>query len=120
MVDIRRTRQPIAVSYELPWRDNQNNVSCIPEGTYRFTVEKHPAKGMVLRIHDVPFREGVLAHIGNGESNSEGCILTGEMFERFQDKPGVQKSIKGMADVLLYMDGETEGILHIRKAHYDV
>jgi hypothetical protein len=121
-VDPRGECQPIAVSYELPWKGNVPQQSCIPEGSYKFKVEKHEKGGAakaVLRLFDVPARAGILVHIGNNIDDSSGCILAGEQYERYKEKPGVLLSVKGMLDLLSYIKGG-EGILHIRKAHYDL
>jgi len=74
-------------SLELAWRDNQRQISCIPEGTYTATKELHAKFGKVFRLHNVPGRDGVLIHYGNyaGSMNphtarpdSLGCILMGK------------------------------------------
>lgn len=64
---------------ERPWLGNQSRVSCIPPGTYRFTKSKannNPGLGDVLRLTNPPYRDGVLVHVGNKPTDSEGCILT--------------------------------------------
>jgi hypothetical protein len=63
---------------ERPWKGNASRVSCIPPGTYRFTKSKatnNPGLGEVLRLSDPPYRQGVLVHVGNKPTDSEGCIL---------------------------------------------
>ncbi|HTG26048.1 MAG TPA: DUF5675 family protein [Reyranella sp.] len=63
---------------EPPWRDNLNNVSCIPAGTYtlkrRFSV-KH--RCILFEITAVPDREDVELHIGNFLKDTLGCVLLG-------------------------------------------
>ena len=63
---------------ELPWRGNERNVSCIPEGSYLATRELHPKKGIVYRLHNVEGRSGILIHVGNSLTDTEGCILIGK------------------------------------------
>ena len=63
---------------ERPWKENQSKISCIPPGVYRFTKSKatsKPTLGDVLRLSDPPYRGGVLVHVGNKPTDSEGCIL---------------------------------------------
>lgn len=63
---------------ELPWRNNQRNVSCIPAGTYRLEYkwsEKH--QRMLWHICDVPDRDDTEIHIGNSVKNTLGCVLCG-------------------------------------------
>jgi hypothetical protein len=70
---------------ELPWRDNQPNISCIPAGTYLCLPHNSPKFGRVYLLSDVPGRSEILFHKGNWagdvakgyKSDSEGCILLG-------------------------------------------
>ena len=62
---------------ELPWKQNQRNVSCIPEGSYLASREYHTKKGHVFRLHNVEGRSGILIHVGNSLDDTEGCILLG-------------------------------------------
>jgi hypothetical protein len=70
-----------ASSLELPWKNNQRNVSCIPEGAY--TVEKRSAMDSPSRDYDhfivknVPDRSYILWHAGNYHWDIQGCILLG-------------------------------------------
>src|SRR4051812_29312300 len=66
------------VTLELPWRDNQHDVSRIPPGEYtaeRFFSPHH--NRVVFRLIDVPERDFVELHIGNTAKDSLGCILLG-------------------------------------------
>lgn len=63
---------------ELPWRGNQPNISCVPEGTYRVTKYQSPTKGPVLLLHDVPGRTYIEIHAGNFIRQIEGCVLVGD------------------------------------------
>ena len=70
---------------ELPWRDNQHGVSCIPSGTYRCALYDSPKRGLVFMVHDVPDRDDIELHAGNWcgdksigyRSDVNGCILLG-------------------------------------------
>lgn len=75
------TGATISVTLELPWHNNQHNISCILAGRYvcrrRYSVEH----GRVLFwIDDVPGRGCVELHIGCLPSDSKGCILLGTAF----------------------------------------
>ena len=66
---------------ENPWRDNQRNISCIPEGEYpvrlRLPRESATRDYMHLLVKDVPNRDYILFHIGNSAKDTSGCILVG-------------------------------------------
>ena len=60
---------------ELPWKENQVNISCIPEGEYQ--VEQRASKkfGQHLIIRNVPSRRMILIHPANHAMKElEGCI----------------------------------------------
>lgn len=75
---------------ELPDRQNQRNISCIPEGEY--LVWKMPPTGKrkyeYFWVQDVPGRTGILFHPGNYTHQIRGCILPGEELKDL-DKDGV-------------------------------
>ncbi len=62
---------------ELPWKNNERKVSCIPEAEYlvkyrmSFKFDKH------FHLQNVPNRDFVLIHHGNYFTDIEGCILVG-------------------------------------------
>jgi hypothetical protein len=70
---------------ELPWLNNQHNISCIPEGNYDVVKYTSAKLGNVFWIPDVPDRTGILIHPGtfaNGNKiNTEGCILVGAGYQ---------------------------------------
>lgn len=62
---------------EPAWKNNQRNISCIPEGTYQ--VEKRYSRHFKHHFHvlDVEGRKWILIHDGNFRKNTRGCILVG-------------------------------------------
>lgn len=62
---------------ELPWRNNQRNLSCIPAGVYDVSKSTSTNFGPVLRFSSVRDRTGILIHAGNTTSDTRGCILVG-------------------------------------------
>ena len=70
---------------EPPWRDNQPNISCIPQGTYTLMPHLSPRFGRCLLVDNVPGRSDILFHAGNvgGDTNKGlhthtlGCLLPG-------------------------------------------
>lgn len=65
---------------ELPWYNNQNNFSCIPEGVYDVTKWDSPRHGKCFKVLDVPNRTDILWHKGNYTTDTKGCILPGAGF----------------------------------------
>lgn len=86
---------PFAVSLENPWKDNQQNVSCIPEGVYLCTEYNSPKFGRTFQITDVPDRgltEPIIFHWGNLTKHTRGCPLIGEQFGVLLDQPAILSS----------------------------
>jgi len=73
---------PFCVTLELPWRDNERNISCIPEGIYTCNLRMSPKrKREVYELVGVPGRDLIQIHTGNKPSDIAGCILVGEKWE---------------------------------------
>jgi hypothetical protein len=70
------------VTLELAWKDNKNNISCIPAGDYLCKVRYSEKYGRHLHVLNVPAREFILFHWGNYYANTNGCILVGERFAK--------------------------------------
>jgi hypothetical protein len=66
------------LTLELPWLDNQRNISCIPAGDYIATHYDSPKHGPVLLLHGVPDRDFIEVHSGNYTRDVLGCILVGD------------------------------------------
>ena len=65
------------VTLELPWLNNQVQVSCIPIGEY--VVQKRISEKFKkhFRVKNVPNRDLILIHQGNTKFDILGCILVG-------------------------------------------
>jgi hypothetical protein len=60
---------------ELPWKNNQAGVSCIPEGEYELVKRWSLKFGRHLQILNVPGREYILIHPANEALRElKGCI----------------------------------------------
>lgn len=65
----------ICKTIELPWRENQPNLSCIPEGRYPVTVRETEERGLHLLVNAVPGRSKILIHPANfAIKELRGCI----------------------------------------------
>ena len=75
---------------ELPYRDNQRSISCIPDGQYKVRLrlprESATRDYLHLMVLDVPNRSYILFHRGNKPEHTRGCVLVGQ--SRQQDFVG--------------------------------
>ena len=66
---------------ENPYINNERNISCIPEGSYKVRLrlprESATRDYLHLLVKDVPNRSYILFHIGNTAKDTSGCILVG-------------------------------------------
>ena len=65
---------------ELSYKDNQRNISCIPDGIYNVEIRTSEKYGKHYHIKDVPNRSFILFHAGNYNSQIRGCVLVGTSF----------------------------------------
>ena len=67
---------------ELPYRDNQRSISCIPSGEYKVRLrlprESATRDYIHLLVKDVKDRSHILFHRGNTAKDTRGCILVGQ------------------------------------------
>lgn len=85
---------------ELPWRDNQRSISCIPAGKYIVKVRQSPKYGRIYWVTKVPDRSWILIHSGNVAGDVEkgfrthvqGCILLGKKHGFLYDQRAVLTS----------------------------
>jgi hypothetical protein len=72
------TDRPLFTTLELPWKDNQKDISCIPAGTYHITkIYSGHFKRNVFLVNGVPNRDAVEIHVGNTVNDIRGCIVVG-------------------------------------------
>lgn len=67
---------------ELPWKQNQHKVSCIPEGLYKVIPRTSDRFGRHFKVVSIGYNEvigrsGILQHPGNYHKDIEGCQLPG-------------------------------------------
>tara|TARA_R110000851_G_scaffold9579_3_gene35577 strand:- start:26801 stop:27187 length:387 start_codon:yes stop_codon:yes gene_type:complete len=73
------------LTLELPWLDNNQNVSCIPAGVYEAEKYQSPAHGPVILLKGVPNRTWIEMHAGNYTRQILGCILVGDSLKYLDD-----------------------------------
>lgn len=69
------------MTLELPWLNNQQSISCIPQGTYSCLRVTSPRLGVCYKLIDVKNRSSILIHTGNFHSEIRGCILVGQFLK---------------------------------------
>lgn len=72
----------VAKTFELPWRNNEKDISQIPPGTYPAFIRSDGDLGWRVELRNVPDRVNVQLHVGNYTSQTEGCILLGTSITR--------------------------------------
>jgi Family of unknown function (DUF5675) len=100
---------------ELPWKNNQRSVSCIPVGRYLCKAHRSPRHGQCFWLQDVPNRSEILIHsaswMGDTEkgfkSNLEGCIAIGMEFGKDigpHDQDAILQSRVAMTKLIQYTE----------------
>ena len=80
------------VTLELPYRDNEKFISCIPTGKYtckKITTEKH---GTTFIVTGVPNRTAILFHKGNTVDDVNGCIILAQYWGKLEGDRAVLNS----------------------------
>lgn len=78
--ELRVNGVKIGYTLELPDRDNQKNVSCIPAGEYDAFIRSADTSRWnydVIELRGVPDRSYIQFHRGNFPNDTRGCILPG-------------------------------------------
>lgn len=103
---------PFAVTLELPWRYNQEDVSCIPEGKYR--VRRIPVENsVVFKVLNVLNRTGIDIHVANTIRDLKGCIGVGEQFDYLGDERAILASGHAFNELITVTSGMDEFDLEI-------
>jgi len=67
----------LCYTLELPWKENERNVSAIPVGEYKAILRYDKKDQWRLQLDNVKDRDGIQIHIGNYTKDTKGCILVG-------------------------------------------
>lgn len=67
--------QKACYTIELPWKDNERQKSCIPEGRYALSKRGSAKYGLHVWVQKVPGRSLILLHPANdAKTELRGCI----------------------------------------------
>lgn len=108
---------PLCVTLEDPWRDNERQISCIPQGRYKIRKHTSPKYGLCFRVDDVPERSHILLHAGNTSKDTLGCILLGMHYGSLGGEPAILQSKTAVREFMLRMGSDTEAELTIISAY---
>lgn len=101
---------------ELPWRNNEVHVSCIPPGVYEATRRTDSSKAKLTWELNVPGRSHILCgHVGNYPADTEGCILFGKGYCNTLTIPYLRDSKLAYDDFMTVMKEVDKWKLHILK-----
>lgn len=104
-----------ARTIELPWRDNQQNISCIPANVYICHYRRSRKFGDVYMLTDVQSRTWILTHSGNlagdvlkgYKTHSHGCVLMGAYHGVLCGQKAVLLSKPTLAKFIKFMNKES-------------
>ena len=105
---------PFAVTLELPWRDNETNISCIPVGKYMCETYTRNNGDLAWEVTNVPGRYAILFHIANTVDDLKGCIGVAEEYGILHGVPAVLSSGRGYKEFLHKMHTRRSFILDIQ------
>lgn len=97
---------PFALTLERPWRYNERNRSCIPQGEYNCERVSSPRFGDTFEVKGVKDRSNILFHKGNISDDTHGCILIGESFDRVLGSNGITASKEGFNEFMAWLGEE--------------
>lgn len=103
------------VILEPPWRDNKQNISCIPAGAYECVRINSSTFGPCFWIKNVPARTGILFHCGNVagdrkkgyQTDSLGCLLLGSYTGRLLGQIAVLASRRARGEFLDFFGADS-------------
>jgi hypothetical protein len=107
---------PQLVTLEDAWRDNETNISCIPEGKYKIERVNSPRFGNTFTVKDVPQRSYIRFHWGNDSGDTNGCILIGLKFSP-DKKPSIAQSQAGFKRFMDLMSGVKDASIIIMSSY---
>lgn len=100
---------------ECPQKNNEPNISCIPEGTYNLSPHKSPKFGNCYAL-DAPslgvtrygpsLRTHILIHVANRPSELKGCLAPGSDFGTLNGEWAVMNSRLAFNSIMKYLNGE--------------
>ena len=99
---------------ELPWKENQRNISCIPSGIYNTSIIESKKFGVKYLINNVYGRSEILIHSGNFagdeslgyKTDTSGCILLGKDFGFIDNQKAILSSREAVREFMAYLNNQ--------------
>lgn len=115
---------PTFTTLELPWLNNQHNISSVPLGTYTCTRRAASPSitaglGSCFQLLDVPDRNGILIHVANTVRDLKGCIGIGLSYDKFGKDVGIVDSRRAFIKFMALMTGINSFKLLLSQREYD-
>lgn len=107
---------PRWLTLERPWYNNEQEVSCIQDGTYDLIPYPSTHFGKVWAVQNVVGRTAILIHPANRAEELRGCIALGMRYGELDHRPAILESQPAVAEFHNMMKGLTQGKLQIRWA----
>ena len=111
---IKINNRSFCCTAELPWRHNQQNISCIPEGLYYCKRIKTSSGRITFNITDVEGRTEINFDVANRPAEVLGCIAIGDSFGEVYKERAVLNSSKTMKKFLTALEQYDELMLTIQ------
>jgi hypothetical protein len=99
----------LCYTLEPPWRNNEHDVSCIPQGEYSLVKGTHTSVDgssyPCYTVEKVEGRSDIDIHIGNYPADTLGCILVGGAVDGHSLKAGTSTAtFKALMQILNALD----------------
>ncbi len=108
--------QPICFTIELPWKNNEHKISCIPEGRYCVMIRYNKQFGWHLLVSGVQNRDGILMHPANDAlAELKGCIAPVTKLHGPGKGSGSRSALKKLMDLIFDLSDEEQVYLTIKK-----
>ena len=109
---------------EEEWKNNERNISSIPEGSYLCKRYVRPSGLVTFAVTGVPNRDYILFHPGTTEKDTDGCLLTGmeigELDAKDEESGKVEKQLaifrskEGFEKFMALVGSHESFMLHIK------
>jgi hypothetical protein len=111
----------IGYTIELPWKNNQRRISCIPEGRYRIRKRYTAQFGWHCLVKHVANRDGILIHaFNNALTESKGCISPVISIEGAGKGSSSRQALKGFMTIVCKAFDRLEPVfLTIKKLNHE-